>query len=133
MNKLEQLMLEYDDLIFEHRNDMPEHITGLILGSTVYLNNKLNNKELTATIAEEIGHYETTPEINIADYSLSRNRKYESIARRWSYKKLIPLHKLKKYKRSKEQIMKYDISEELDLPEDIVEKAFNMYKIEGKI
>lgn len=42
-------MFEYDDLNFVTRNDMPDTISGLILVTTVYLNNQLSEKEPVAT------------------------------------------------------------------------------------
>ena len=80
---------------------------------------------------EEIGHYETSTYKDITDYSM--NGKEETVARRWSYGKLIPVDKFARYQDSEDAVLLYEIAEDLELPENIVESAIYMYKVKGLI
>lgn len=132
MNALERLMAEYDNqLTFEFKNDMPDRLTGLLAGNTVYINANVPFNRAVASLAEEIGHHETLPDKDVTDYAEMANRKYENIARNWSYRKLIPFTTLKKYLEDRELVHRYEIAEELDLPEDIIEEAIDMYRKKG--
>ena len=131
MDRAEELMDEYrDQLNFEFRSDMPDNLSGLIVGNNVYINEKLDEKEKYLTLAEEIGHYETSTTKNITNYSL--NRKEELQARRWGYKKIVPIHLLKKYTKM-DEVFLYEIADELNLPEHLIKKSIEVYKLEGKL
>lgn len=132
MDRLEQLIEEYqNDLTFEFRSDMPDSLSGLIIDNHVLVNSSVDRNKAYITIAEEIGHYETSSEKNITDYSL--HRKEEIQARRWGYKKILPVHHLKQFSDSEEEVYLYQIAEELNLPEDVIEKSIEVYKLEGKL
>lgn len=132
MDRLEQLIEEYqNDLTFEFRSDMPDSLSGLIIDNHVLINSSVDRDKAYITIAEEIGHYETSSPKDITNYTL--HRKEELQARRWSYKKVVPVHYLKKYSEADEKVYLYQIAEELDLPEDIIEKSIEVYKLEGKL
>lgn len=105
-------------------------LKGLIIENTIYLNQYLNDRERYVTLAEEIGHWETTSNKNITDYKL--NSKEELIAREWSFKKIVPVEDLKKFK-SKDTITDYEVAEDLDLPINIVREACSMYKRKGAL
>lgn len=132
MNRIEQLISEYGSLNFHFKEDMPEGLSGLISENNVYVNNKLPFEELYATLAEEIGHYETAPG-DIIDQSQAFNRKYESLGRRWGYKKLVPLEKLQSFIESRETTHYYDLAEEFEIPHNMVNEVIQMYRVEGKI
>lgn len=132
MNKPEELMSYYDDrLKFVLDPDMPFGLSGLIIGDTIYLNKELPYEELVATIAEEIGHYETSPRSEITNYD--KNRKNEYIARKWSYKKLVPYDDLKSFVKDKEAVYDYELAEEFEVPREIIEEAINMYRVDGRL
>lgn len=134
MNKQERLMSYYDgELKFIYDESMPAGLSGLIIENTVYLNKNLSHEELVATIAEEIGHYKTSPQIDITDYNNLRNRKSEHIARKWSYKYLVPFHQLKSFVKNKEAVYDYELAEEFEVPKEIIEEAVNMYRVDGKL
>ena len=105
-------------------------LKGLIIENTIYLNQYLNDRERYVTLAEELGHWETTSNKNITDYKL--NSKEELIAREWSFKKIVPVEELKKYE-AKDTITDYEVAEDLDLPLNIVREACNMYKRKGAL
>lgn len=96
------------------------------------MNRSLPFDRLYSTLAEEIGHFETAPG-DIIDQSHPINRKYESLGRKWGYKKLIPYEKLKAFIESKETVHSYELAEEFEAPDDIVDEVIQMYRIEGMI
>lgn len=125
-------MSYYDDkLKFLLDPDMPFGLSGFIIGDTVYLNKELPYEELVATIAEDIGHYETSTHGEMTNYD--KNSKSEYIARRWSYKKLIPYDDLKSFVKDKETVHDYELVEEFEVPKEIIEEAINMYRVDGKL
>ncbi|EKU93391.1 Domain of uncharacterised function (DUF955) [Alloiococcus otitis] len=132
MDRLEKLIDEYhDELSFEFRSDMPDSLSGLIVDNNVFINSNIDRDQAYIVLAEEIGHYETSSPKDITNYKL--HRKEEIQARRWSYKKVVPVHYLKKYSEAKDKVYLYQIAEELDLPEDVIEKSIEVYKLEGKL
>lgn len=134
MNNLEKLISEYEDEhIFTFRRDMPEELPGLIVNRTVYVNSGLSSVQTITKVAEEIGHFTTSVNYNIVDYSKLFNRKQERLARNWSYRKLVPHDQLKDFVNQEDPIHRYDIAEAFEIPEDIVEKAIDMYRISGEI
>ncbi|AXY24942.1 hypothetical protein CL176_02260 [Suicoccus acidiformans] len=132
MNDLEKLMAEYDnELTFKFRSDMPDCLSGLIVNRKIYINANLPFQQALATLAEEIGHYETSATKNIVNYKEIANSKEEVKARRWSYQKLIPIECLTKFEN--QTVMNYEVAEELELPVDVIEEAFEMYKVKGEL
>lgn len=132
MNKPEELMSNFDDTLkFVLDPNMPSGLSGLIIDKTVYLNKNLSYEELVATIAEEIGHYETSPNMDITDYS--KNSKSEYIARKWSYELLVPYKELKTFIQNKESVYDYELAEEFQVPREIIEEAINMYRVDGQL
>jgi hypothetical protein len=132
MDEIEKVIAKYEDkLNFDFRDDMPEGISGLIINKTVYINKKLSFKDSIAAIAEEIGHYETSTQKNITNYKMFA--KEEETARRWSYAKLIPVENIAKYDQSEDAVFLYEIADDLNLPDQIVESAIYMYRLRGKL
>ena len=83
-------------------------------------------KEKAAVLAEEMGHYYTTVG-RIIEQDSSNARKQEFIARAWAYTKQLPLIDIiKAYKAHCRNA--YDISEYLDILEEIVSKALDRYR-----
>lgn len=87
---------------------------------------------LYSTLAEEIGHYETALG-DILNQEIQSNKKYVLLGRRWSYKKLIPYDQLKSLIDSKEAFHRYELAEEFGVPDDVIEKAIQMDRVEDKI
>lgn len=131
---MERLIAEFEnELTFKFDKNMPDSLAGLIVDKTIFINAKLPFSEATACLAEEIGHYKTSSDSDITDYSKISNMKEEIKARKWSYRKLVPLEEINKFKNSAEPVFKYDLANELDLPEDVVEEAVEMYRKEGRL
>lgn len=106
---------------------MPITIKGLYSDGVAWIN---KNIKLTAdracTLAEEIGHHETSAG-DILDQSDLRNRQQEKTARTWAYKKLVPLHKI--VQASKEGInTRYELAEFLNVTEEFLSEAIKRYQ-----
>ncbi|MGH2114880.1 ImmA/IrrE family metallo-endopeptidase [Aerococcus urinaeequi] len=132
MNELEKFIAKYDDKFYFHFDEeMSDELSGMIIGRDIYVN---KHKPLTiqlSTIAEEVGHYFTSSHKNITNYD--KHAKDEAMARRWSYGQLIPVDHIARYQDSEDAVLLYEIAEDLELPENIVESAIYMYKVQGKI
>ena len=94
-----------------------------------------SEKEERLILAEEIGHCETN-----GLYSLSEQNRplwryiinqCEAKSKRWRLEKLVPLDELKSllYYRYN----KWEIAEELDVSEDMITDAFELYRSRGQI
>ena len=130
MDRIERLMNEYGYVNYVFQPSMPESLAGFISGNTVYLNSGRSYRRIYSTLADEIGHWETSSDKNIVDYR--KHGKEELQAREWSYKKIIPIEELEKF-RNEEVITDYEVSDELDLPIDVVRGAYDMYKRKGSL
>lgn len=86
MTKYEHLMAKYDDLYIEER---PMKNDGLYADGCVWINSKMSESRKYCTLAEEIGHYETSVG-DILDQADTNNCKQENIARRWAYEEILP-------------------------------------------
>ncbi|MFW3363867.1 ImmA/IrrE family metallo-endopeptidase [Aerococcus viridans] len=131
MNTIEKIMSEYDDFDYIFHHEMPHKLHGLIDGKTIYINDHISDKQKVSAIMEEVGHYKTSSHSDITDYKT--NGKDEAIARRWSYGQLIPVDHIARYQDREDAVLVYEIAEDLELPETIVESAIYMYKIKGMI
>lgn len=128
MNRIERLMNEYGNMNYAFRSDMPEGLSGLIVQTTIYLRPYETEARVYTTLAEELGHYETSSNKDVTNYD--KYRKEELRAREWGYKKIIPTSDFERFK-SGEQVHDYYVSDELDLPIDVVRGAYDMYKRKG--
>lgn len=99
---------------------------GKCIGNLIIINNRVNECEKLCVLYEELGHFNLTVGY-ITDQNDLNNRKQESIARRWSYEKLI----------SPEDIINaiisgidniYDLAEILNVTEDFLIKSIEHYK-----
>ena len=132
MNELEDFISKYDnELYFHFEEDMPDDLSGMILGNHIYVNKRKPLSAQLSTVAEEVGHHFTSSHKNITNYD--KHAKDEAMARRWSYGQLIPVDKIARYQDSEDAVLLYELAEDLELPENIVESAIYMYKIKGMI
>ncbi|MGG7144838.1 ImmA/IrrE family metallo-endopeptidase [Clostridium nigeriense] len=99
---------------------------GKCIGNLIIINNRVNEYERFCVLAEELGHFNLTVG-DITNQSNFNNRKQESIARRWSYEKLI----------SPEDIIAailsgidniYDLAEKLNVTKDFLLQSIEHYK-----
>ena len=126
--------MTYDELLIEADNDnlivkeAPLRSSdGRCKGRRIAIRQDIPTlKEKAAVLAEEMGHYYTTVG-RIIEQDSSNARKQEFIARAWAYTKQLPLIDIiKAYKAHCRTA--YDISEYLDISEEIVSKALDRYR-----
>lgn len=99
---------------------------GKCIGNLIIINNRVNEYERFCVLAEELGHFNLTVG-NITDQNNFNNRKQESIARRWSYEKLIsPEDIITAILSGVDNI--YDLAEKLNLTQDFVVQSIEYYK-----
>ena len=87
MNKYEKLLSEYPDLDVSEEEMKHE---GLYCDGSIWIRKDLPSLRKACILAEEIGHHETSSGV-IVDTSDTGNAKQEYVARKWAYKKLVPL------------------------------------------
>lgn len=104
------------------------HVKGFCYGSMILMNKNIDSHaEYKCTLAEEIGH-QLKSYGNIMDYQDTKSYKQEIIARRWSYEKLLPLHKfVEAYKHGCRN--RYEAADFLDVTEKFLEETVNYYKV----
>lgn len=127
-------MSEYDNELKFVFMDMKTKLKALLINKTVYVNSNYEFQDVIEYVAEEIGHYETLGEgVDISDYRVLNNRKWELIGREWGYKKLVPLDKLKEFVENHEVVHDYELAEEFGVSEHFIEETVGMYKRKGII
>lgn len=130
--------MEYTELIADTDNENIEVVEldlgskkecGKCIGNIIFLNKEMNVIQKKCVLAEELGHFYTTVG-DITGLKNVINLKEEQRARRWSYKKLIPLCELKK---AYEKGLKFDyeIAEELGVTITFLKNTIDYYKCRG--
>lgn len=120
----EALAIEFEDevLIFE-RDQIND---GYYCDGVIGIKESMDGPEKHCILAEEIGHHYTTHG-NILDQTKIVNIKKELIARRWAYRKLIPLQVfIDAFE--KRRLSKYELLEDLEVTEGFLEASLNYYK-----
>lgn len=85
-----------------------------------------NSREEKEVLAEELGHYYTNSLYNInSDEETVRKKEYR--ARKWAIKTLVPPSALLKLE-EKGCKYSYEIAEELEVSESLIETAYKYYK-----
>ena len=92
MAAYEMMMSRYPQLVFKEKA-MPKGLFGIYFDNEIHINKIIGLHDKHCTLAEEIGHFETTYG-DITDQTVLRNRQLENIARRWAYKKVVSLDKI---------------------------------------
>lgn len=99
---------------------------GKCIGNLIIINKRVSECERFCVLAEELGHFNLTIG-DITNQNIINNRKQESIARRWSYEKII----------SPEDIIDailsgidniYDLAENLNVTEDFLIESIKYFK-----
>lgn len=123
---IEKLMIEYDDLTIKESPWMPRGLTGLYFDNMILLDKRRGLYEKHGILAEEIGHLETTYG-DITDMSCIKNRKKETIARRWGYRKVLSLDKMIDLYRSKHFTLE-EVCMELEITPEYLSRILNYYR-----
>lgn len=87
------------------------------------IKNSIQEKEI---LAEELGHYYCNALYYINDDKELKN-KCEFRAKKWQFKTLVPLHRLKELF-EKGYKYTYEIAEELEVTEELVKTAYEYYR-----
>lgn len=134
MNKVEELAettkKEGIDIV---STDLPKSISGLYYSdgrnTLIALNKRLKTQsEQTCVLAEELGHHYTSCGNLLTDGSVDNAiiRQQETRAKRWGYKRLIPLDGIiGAYEAGCQSL--YDFAEHLEVTEDFLRHALKQY------
>ncbi|MFT4415288.1 ImmA/IrrE family metallo-endopeptidase [Fredinandcohnia humi] len=124
----EQLLIEADELEIETtEKPLPKRLKGLYGDNVIWINRNVRSYiERACALAEEIGHHHTSFG-DILDQTSLINIKQELAARRWAYKRLVPLSKIVQAQKAGIR-NKYEMAEFLGVTEDFLEKALARYK-----
>ena len=132
LNELEKFIGKYDDKFYFHFDEkMLDELSRIIIGGDICINKRKSLSTKLSTVAEEVGHYFTSSHKNITNSD--KHPKDEETARHWSYGQLIPVDHIARYQDNEDAVLLYEIAEDLELPENIVESAIYMYKVKGMI
>jgi len=88
MTRYEELLEEYSDLDVEEKEKMKHE--GLYADGCIWISKDVSENRKACILAEEIGHHELTVG-DITDQTDIANQKQELKARKWAYRKIIPL------------------------------------------
>ena len=98
---------------------------GLYADGCIWINESLPTCKKYSTLAEEIGHHETTAG-NILNQDDISNRKQELTARKRAYEKILPVKDIEvALKDGYRQI--WELAEHLDVDEDFMREALKFY------
>lgn len=127
MEKLYALINKHKFKLIDTNIPVPD-VESYCYGDMIFMDYSIKTQtEYRCLLAEEIGH-QFTSYGNILDYKNPRSYKQEIIARRWSYRYLIPLHKLiEAYKYGCRN--RYETADFLDVTENILQETVNYYKV----
>lgn len=124
----EQLLKEADHLGIEtQEKPMPKRLKGLYSDNVIRINRNIRSyAEKACTLAEEIGHHHTSFG-DILDQSSVINKKQELAARRWAYKRLVPLSKIVQAQKNGIK-NKFELAQFIGVTEEFLDMALSRYK-----
>lgn len=130
MNKYEELLEiahKENISVFENYDLSETRFKGLYYDRNIALSKELQtSSEKKCILYEELGHHYTTAG-NILDQSKVENRKQERHARLWAYQHALQLSDLiSAYKKGYRN--RYEIAEYLNVTEQFLQDALNIYK-----
>lgn len=99
---------------------------GRIKGNRIYIRQNMTTVQKACVLAEELGHYHTT-QGDIIDQTVSGNRKQESRARLYAYRKMVTVDKLISAKRAGCR-NRFEIADHIGTTEEMLQAAVNRYK-----
>lgn len=122
MTKYEELLAEYDHLDIREKNMLHD---GLYADGHIWIKEDMPVNRKYCTLAEEIGHHETSVG-NILDQKDLSNYKQECRARKWAYNKILPVTEILKAL-SDGHTQLYDLAEHLDVDEAFLRACMERY------
>lgn len=125
MDKAEDLMAHYPQLMYKFEPLMPAKQKGLIINNVVYLNPEQSHAELSSTVAEEIGHHLTSVG-NIVDQDTIEKRKQEQKARDIGAMMVVtPEDIIECYKEGFSEV--WECAEFLEITKEAMQNAVDVY------
>lgn len=124
MTKYEELMARYDNLHIEER---PMKNDGLYADGCVWINSNMPECRRYCTLAEEIGHYETSVG-DILDQTNTNNRRQERAACKWAYEEILPVENIL-FAAQDGHTDIWDMAEYLEVDEAFLKDALRHYGI----
>lgn len=122
----EALLNEYDDRLIIEEHTLSKNNKGFQSGNIIWINKSLSTIEKSCTLAEEVGHYETSVG-DITDLRKTESRKQELKARRWAHQKMIPLDAL--VHAAQEGVSnQFELAEHLGVTEEFLLEALENFK-----
>lgn len=113
--------------ISTYEKPMPHTTKGLYADKVIWINKNLpTSREKACILAEELGHYHTSYG-DITDQTNLVNRKQEIRARRWGYKKLVPISGIVQAHKSGVSD-RYELAEYLNVTDEHLNKAIEYYQ-----
>ena len=128
MNKFEKLedVAYQDDVDVLNYRFESNNIKGLYCDGVIAIREDMTIPEKTCTLAEELGHHETSVG-NILDMTSAVNRKQERQARLWAYNKQIGLIGLvRAFEHGCQN--RFEIAEYLEVTEEFLEECIECYR-----
>nr|DAZ36405.1 MAG TPA: IrrE protein [Caudoviricetes sp.] len=128
MNKFEKLedVAYQDDIDVLNYRFESNNIKGLYCDGVIAIREDMTIPEKTCTLAEELGHHETSVG-NIIDMTSTANRKQERQARLWAYNKQIGLIGLvRAFEHGCQN--RFEIAEYLEVTEEFLEECIECYR-----
>lgn len=128
MNKFEKLedVAYQDDVDVLNYRFESNNIKGLYCDGVIAIREDMTIPEKTCTLAEELGHHETSVG-NIIDMTSTANRKQERQARLWAYNKQIGLIGLvRAFEHGCQN--RFEIAEYLEVTEEFLEECIECYR-----
>lgn len=127
MNKYENLMIAYDDLLINDSNALPENYEGFYSDGAVLVDKFLTKTRKLEILSEEIAHHLVTYG-DIRDQKVLMNRKYELKARRLGCELLISLDDIiAAFHEGVHNL--YEMSQYFDVSEEYVLNALDHYQM----
>lgn len=126
LNTLEKLTASYPQLTYLHI-EMPQKLAGFIHNNTIFINKDNSYRKQLETVAEEIGHYETSAGDIVATENKLEQAKQERKARDWGYQKLVSLSGLIVcYRQGFETL--HEVADFFDISEQYLLESLDMYR-----
>lgn len=117
----------YPDVEIIEDSHMPIEQKGLYMGNVIFLNKCQTEIEKGCTLAEEFGHHETTYG-NISCLDDCTSCKLELIARRWGYRKILPIEKIQDALNQNFEYL-YEFADYLNVTEQYLKSALEYYTL----
>lgn len=123
----ENIVAKFGEGLLIKEQPLPSGIRGLYADGVILINKDMTDTEKSCTLLEEIGHHKTT-QGDILDQSVMENRKQETQARDWAASEAVSVHDIKACKDDPSIEYVFHAADKLQVTEEILVHAYNLYK-----